>query len=365
MITKLDTSSEFALLDQLSTAVMLLDNGLRIVYLNAAAEQLLSASMARTLGKRLVQVVNLSDALLARLRDAVESGQPFTDRQAVIEPHGLEAKVVDIAITPQLTDNQRRGLLIEVEALDRPLRIAKDEAILAQQEHARSLLRGLAHEIKNPLSAIRGASQLLARRVKEKDKALTDMITGETDRIAELIDRMQQLGSKPAAKTGPCNLHQSIRNAMATVRAAQPDGVPLVEEFDPSLPPVEAEQGGLEQVLINLITNASDACSDADEPQVTVKTRYVSGMRFSALRLGKSTHLPIEIAVSDNGPGVPADLRDHLFEPFVSGKTNGQGLGLALVRKLIRDMGGRISHDRNGRAGRTIFRVNLPVAEKQ
>ncbi|WP_432200431.1 two-component system sensor histidine kinase NtrB [Erythrobacter sp. W53] len=334
-------------------AMVLVDEKGNLAEVNHAAEDLLGSSAHRLIGRKLGDVIEIPDP---RVRENLtKSDARLIARSIDIRAGGQDA-VVNLTSSPISTHEGWRVITFSDVGQDSDPN--EDET----QLRAPAVL---AHEIKNPLSAIRGASQLLARRVKEKDKALTDMITGETDRIAELIDRMQQLGSKPVAKTGSCNLHQSIRNAMSTVRAARPESVPLVEEFDPSLPPVEADQGGLEQVLINLITNASDACAEVEEPQVTVKTRYVSGMRFSALRLGKSTHLPIEIAISDNGPGVPADLRDHLFEPFVSGKTNGQGLGLALVRKLVRDMGGRISHDRDARAGTTNFRVNLPVAEKQ
>ena len=234
-----------------------------------------------------------------------------------------------------------------------------------EDDRERSELRApavLAHEIKNPLSAIRGASQLLSRRAAEKDRPLAAMIEGEVDRIAQLIDRMQQLGSSRPVETGPCNLHEAIRSAMATVRAGRSDGCELVEEFDPSLPAVEADRGALEQVLINLMANACDASAGLDAPQVIVQTRFVSGLVFSAIRFGKAVRLPIEITVMDRGPGIPAELRDHVFEPFVSGKQHGQGLGLALVRKLLRDMGGRITHERDERAGITKFRINMPVA---
>lgn len=152
---------------------------------------------------------------------------------------------------------------------------------------------------------------------------------------------------------------------MATVRAGREDGCELVEEFDPSLPAVEADQGALEQVLINLLANACDASAGLEDARVTVRTRFVSGLTFSAIRLGKATKLPIEITVSDAGPGLPPELREQVFEPFVSGKPHGQGLGLALVRKLLRDMGGRIAHDRDESAGLTHFRINMPVAERR
>jgi len=225
----------------------------------------------------------------------------------------------------------------------------------------------LAHEIKNPLAAIRGAAQLIARKLPTPDKSLARMITDEVDRIASLIDRMQQLGSSSAEPVKPCNPHEAIRSAVATVRAAGLDGVEVIEEFDPSLPAVLANREALEQVLINLISNARDAAADArargnSKARIIIRTRYVSGLVFNAIRFGRTVRLPIEICVSDNGAGVDTDLHDRLFEPFVSSKPSGQGLGLALVRKLMRDMDGSISHEREGRSGLTHFRLHLPLA---
>ncbi|MEL7318635.1 MAG: ATP-binding protein, partial [Pseudomonadota bacterium] len=229
----------------------------------------------------------------------------------------------------------------------------------------------LAHEIKNPLAAIKGAAQLIARKLPHGDKSLARMITDEVDRIARLIDRMQQLGSQTAEPGAPCNPHEAIRSAIATVRAAGIEGVEIVEEFDPSLPQVLAHRDALEQVLINLISNARDACvptrriEGADSARVgriTIRTRYVSGLVVSALRIGSKVRLPIEITVTDNGVGVDPTLRDRLFEPFVSSKSHGQGLGLALVRKLMHDMNGSISHEREIAKGLTHFRLHLAVA---
>jgi len=312
MSTKPDTSGEFALLDQLSTAVMLLDNGLHIVYLNAAAEQLLSASMARTLGKRLVQVVNLSDALLARLREAIESGQPFTDRQAVIEPHGLEPKVVDIAITPQLTDHQQRGLLIEVEALDRPLRIAKDEAILAQQEHARSLLRGLAHEVKNPLGGIRGAAQLLEKQLGNPElHDYTSIIIQEADRLHALIERMLGPVTRPARDV--VNIHEVLEHVRKITHVGAPSQVDLRFDYDPSIPEFYSDRGRLIQVLLNIAANAINAVGAAGN--ILFRSRIIS-----SFTIGTERHpLVVSVEIRDDGPGVPPELLDQIFYPMVSG----------------------------------------------
>jgi len=233
-------------------------------------------------------------------------------------------------------------------------------------EERRSSLRGpavLAHEIKNPLAAIRGAAQLLSRKMKDDERELTGLITDQVDRIAQLIDRMQRLGREKAEPVMPLNLHEAIHRAYNTVKAASARDLRIREEFDPSLPNVLGNEGALVQVLINLISNARDACAGRVEPQVVIRTRFVSGLVMNVIRLGRPVKLPIEIQVSDNGPGIDPAMQEHIFEPFVSSKPNGQGLGLALVQKLVRDMDGRISHERDDIGGWTHFRVHLPMAK--
>ncbi len=210
----------------------------------------------------------------------------------------------------------------------------------------------LAHEIKNPLAAIRGASQLLQRKLPEADQGLARLVTDEVDRIARMIDRMQKLGSRQVDPLEPVNLHEVIRNALGVVRSVE--GAPAVtftEEFDPSLPPVIASKDALQQVMINLLGNARDACAGEEEPVVSIRTRYVTGLVMNVLRRGRgrAVSLPIEIAISDNGPGIDPAIAERVFEPFVTSKKGGQGLGLALVRKLVRDMDGRIAHERDRR----------------
>ncbi|MBX7531577.1 PAS domain-containing protein [Qipengyuania sp. 1XM1-15A] len=334
-------------------AVLLLDQQDRIVEANAAAEELLGRSAHRLLGKALGEIIDFDND---RLRDSIQQCEVQVIARGIAVDTGQGVRRVNITSSPMHSHPGWRVVTLS--------EVGQDDNQSDDEERVE--LRApavLAHEIKNPLSAIRGASQLLARRASEKDRPLATMIEGEVDRIAQLIDRMQQLGSRKEVVTGPCNLHEAIRNAMATVRAGREDGCELAEEFDPSLPPVEADQGALEQVLINLLANACDACSGQEDAKVVVRTRFVSGLSFTAIRLGKATRLPIEISVIDPGPGLPPELSDHVFEPFVSGKPHGQGLGLALVRKLLRDMGGRIAHERNHAAGLTHFRINLPVAQ--
>ena len=332
-------------------AVLLLDRDDRIAEANSAAEEMLGRSSSRLIGMQLLDAIGVEDE---RMRAGLASNDARIIARGITISTALGERRVNFTSSPMTSHQGWR--VVTLSDVGQPENSDDEERVELRAPAV------LAHEIKNPLSAIRGASQLLERRVDGKDRPLAKMISSEVDRIAQLIDRMQQLGAKPVEVTGPCNLHQAIRNAMATVRAARDDGCELVEEFDPSLPPVAADQGALEQVLINLLANACDASRGIDAPQVTVRTRYVSGLVFNAIRLGKATRLPIEITVTDAGPGIDPALRDHVFEPFVSSKPQGQGLGLALVRKLLRDMDGRIAHERDERTGLTHFRINLPVA---
>jgi two-component system nitrogen regulation sensor histidine kinase GlnL len=334
--------------------VLLLSPELTIREVNPAAENLIGRSSRRLLDRHLLEVIDLGSSRMAERLEGEES--QLIARNLVLHV-GQRVLTVDMTVSPLSSHPGWR--VVTLSDAGQGERLSEDDRAAA--------LRGpavLAHEIKNPLSAIRGAAQLLARKVGEGERTLTSLITDEVDRIASLIDRMQRLGREKAEPTGPCNLHAAIRRACDTVRAASSTPLVLVEEFDPSLPPVLANEGALVQILINLLSNARDACADRDEPRITIRTRFVSGLVMNVFRLGRPVKLPIEVQVSDNGPGIDPSLTEIIFEPFVSSKPNGQGLGLALVNKLVRDMDGRIGHERDEVAGLTHFRLHLPTARK-
>ncbi len=336
-------------------ALLLIDGEGRIAELNHAAEDLLGTSASRLVGTRLTERIGPLDARVeARL---VGGDEALVARDLAIRVSGQEARV-NLTASPLGGYPGWRVVTLSQIGHDEAANPGGGEALLGAPAV-------LAHEIKNPLAAIRGAGQLAARKLPHADKKLARMITDEVDRIARLIDRMQQLGSTRTGPVAACNPHEAIRAAVATMRAAgaTKGEVEIREEFDPSLPPVLANRDALEQVLINLVSNARDAALGSGGPGlVIVQTRFVSGLAFSAIRNGRAVPLPIEITVSDNGPGIDPSLRDHVFEPFVSSKPSGQGLGLSLVRKLVRDMNGNVSHDRDARAGLTHFRLHLPQA---
>ena len=338
-------------------AAVLIDGNGAIAELNYAAEMLLGKSEKRLKGAIFAEAIDLqNDRVLDHLARPDAS---LLARDISLIVDGQE-KRVNLTISPLAAHPGWRVLTLSETGYDDPSAENEGEAASLGAPAI------LAHEIRNPLAAIRGGAQLVSRKLEPKDRGLARMITDEVDRIARLIDRMQQLGRSRPDELGPTNLHEAIRSAISTVRAAGADGIEIREEFDPSLPLVLANQDGLEQVIINLVSNACDALreTETDHPKVVVRTRFVSGFVFSAVRLGRSIKLPIEISVSDNGPGIDEALRDHVFEPFVTSKKSGQGLGLALVRKLVRDMQGRIGYDRDAREGWTNFRVHLAVAKK-
>lgn len=346
-----DRPSGEAQIGGLIFAMLLIDANARIAEANHAAENLLGISARRLTGRKLADVLGGLQERVAERLDHADSA--LVARDIHILANNVEIRV-NLTISPLGNHPGWRVVTLS--------EISHEDT--APESHSGTTIGApsiLAHEIKNPLSAIRGAGQLAARKLPQEDRKLAKMIIDEVDRIARLIDRMQQLGSTTDEPAAPCNPHEAIRSACATVRAANAAQVEIREAFDPSLPPVFANRDTLEQVLINLVSNARDAAAGADDkPMITVQTRFVSGLVFSAIRLGRAVRLPIEITVTDNGAGIDPAMRDHVFEPFVSSKKSGQGLGLALVRKLVRDMNGSISHERDVRQGLTHFRLHLP-----
>ncbi|WP_374531027.1 nitrogen regulation protein NR(II) [Novosphingobium sp.] len=345
-------------LASLPLAVVLLAPGQKIAAANPAAEQFLGQSFRRLSGKTLAQLLVFDEPLLAARLSEADAHVSARAIEVGVLGHG--PRRIDVTVAPLLDQPGWQVMTFQdissAEAISgNPT--AGDDSVLRAPEI-------LAHEIKNPLAGIRGAAQLLGRKLEGGDLALTGLIADEVDRIAKLIDQMQSLSRRTAPELSPCNLHEAIRRARAVIDASG-KAPQIVEEFDPSLPPVMGNPDALVQVVINLLANAADACRSAENPRIAVRTRFASGLQLHRGADGKPVRLPIELRVSDNGPGIDPSMRDHIFEPFVTTKKSGQGLGLALVRRLVRDMNGRIGHDRDDGAGLTHFRVHLPMANEQ
>ncbi len=342
-------------LASLSLAVILLGPGQKIAAVNPAAEQFLGQSMRRLAGRPLAQAIRFDEPRLTG--GLADSEAQISARATSVTLPGQGPRRLDVTIAPVIDEPGWQILTIHdisgTEAMGEPPGGGDDTVLRAPEI--------LAHEIKNPLAGIRGAAQLLGRKLEGADLTLTGLITDEVDRIAKLIDQMQSLSRRTPQLLSPCNLHEAIRRARAVLDAGGKAPI-IIEEFDPSLPPVLGNVDALVQVLINLLANASEACSAGPQPQIVVRTRFASGLQLHPSAEGKPVRLPIELRVSDNGPGIDPAMRDHVFEPFVTTKKTGQGLGLALVRRLVRDMNGRVNHDRDEAGSWTHFRVHLPMA---
>lgn len=343
----------------LPLAIVLLAPGQRIAAANPAAEQLLGQSARRLAGKPLLDVLGFEEPRMSqRLSD---SESPVSAREIGVAVRGQAVRRLDVTVAPVVDSPGWQMLTLHDSSAAEAMggdAMGADDALLRAPEV-------LAHEIKNPLAGIRGAAQLLGRKLPEDDRSLTRLIADEVDRIAKLIDQMQTLSRRTTARLEPSNLHEAVRRASAVLGAAAGNAPRIEEEFDPSLPPVMANGDVLVQVLINLLANAREACEGAARPRVVVRTRFASGLQLHSTVGGQPVRLPIELRVSDNGPGVDPAMRERIFDPFVTTKKSGQGLGLALVRKLVGELNGRISYERDEAGGWTHFRLHMPLADER
>jgi two-component system nitrogen regulation sensor histidine kinase GlnL len=217
----------------------------------------------------------------------------------------------------------------------------------------------LAHEIKNPLAGIRGAAQLLEQTAGPDDVTLTRLIVGECDRVKALIDRMQTLSESRPLQSEALNIHEVMDQVKRLAQASFGQRVRIVELYDPSLPPVQGDRNQLTDAIVNIVKNAADAVAETANPEIQLMTAYRQGVHWAVEGRGQRAALPLEVTIADNGPGIPEDLKASLFEPFVTGKAGGTGLGLALAAKIIADHGGVIECESAAR--RTAFRILLPA----
>ena len=341
-----------SLLDSMSTAVLAIDRNMCVGFINSSAEQLLGISTRKVVGQRLTRVLTIPDKLFARLREALDNGQPFTDRQITVEPHDRNPLMVDISLSPFLSGELLEGLILEISPIDRPLRIARDEALLAQQEHARSLLRGLAHEIKNPLGGLRGAAQLLGKQLPDPELGeYTTIIIREADRLQSLIDRM--LGPTTQPQRDPVNLHEVLEHVRKIVIAAAPDGVAVKFDYDPSIPECLTDRDRMVQVILNIAGNALQAIGESG--QIVFGSRVVSNFTIGGVR----HPLVASLSIHDNGPGVPENISDQIFYPMVTGTDQGTGLGLSIAQSMMNQLGGLI--ECRSEPGDTTFTVLIPL----
>jgi two-component system nitrogen regulation sensor histidine kinase GlnL len=334
------------LLEALNTAVIVLNESLQLTYLNPAAENMFEISRRQVRGQDWPQIMHADGSLIERLHNASRAQEPFTERELELRTTSGQRMTVDCTVTPMVSGD----LLLEIVQVDRHLRIAHEEHLLVQQRAARDLMRGMAHEIKNPLGGLRGAAQLLESELENPEyKEYTRVIIGEADRLTNLVDRM--LGPNNLPDNREINIHEVLEHVRSLVNAERYPNLVLKTEYDPSIPNFMADSELLVQAMLNLVRNAAQGGA------TTITLRSRTQRQFT---IGQTRYkLVIRIDIIDNGPGIPADLQSKIFYPMVTSRAEGTGLGLSIAQSLINQHAGIIEF--TSEPGNTVFTVFLPL----
>jgi two-component system, NtrC family, nitrogen regulation sensor histidine kinase GlnL len=346
----------WAVLHALADAIVVVGAERQVLFANFAAEQLLGASLPQLRRRGLGHYLPADSPLFGLLDQVFATGKTVFEYGLALETPRIGQHTVNIQIAPIPESPATAVLSIHLQTIAQ-----KIDRQLTHRGAARSvtaMAAMLAHEVKNPLSGIRGAAQLLEPALGAEERTLTKLICDETDRICAIVDRMEAFNDRPFAPREPINIHQVLDRVKAVAVAGFARGLKFTEDYDPSLPPVLGDRDRLIQVFLNLVKNAAEAV-DAKDGEISLATAYRQGVRLAVPGADKRVHLPLVVSVGDNGPGIAEDIRGNLFDPFVTTKNGGSGLGLALVAKIVQDHGGVVEFASDSRG--TTFNVLLPV----
>ena len=333
-------------------AVVVLDEKLTIQYLNPADEALLIKSLNKLFGLKFTDVFLSKELDSNCLTELFDTGQEFTNNDVIVE--FIDGGRITIEVTASSVEfNKTNHLLLEFKRIDQQKQISLDVFQQQQWESARDLIKGLAHEIKNPLGGLRGAAQLLSKELNQDQQEYTEMIIEQADRLTNLVDRL--LGPNQLPKMTEQNVHLVLEKVHQLISYDESKGIALKRDYDPSIPDIVFDEDKLQQAILNIANNASQVLDH--KGIITLKTRIASNQTIN----GKRIKLCIQISIIDNGPGIPLNIQDTLFYPMVSGRENGTGLGLSISQTLIHQHQGKLSCI--SRPGHTEFKILLPLFE--
>lgn len=342
------------ILEHLNTTVLTVDRDLRLTSINSAGEVLFAASAQQLRGQAMAELLPQNWLLVDEMTRAVTSNQPFTEHGLRIVLSGGREFLVDCVVTPLMEQNTTSELLVEWAPVDRLLRLTREETMHDQHAASRALIRGLAHEIKNPLGGLRGAAQLLERELHTAAlKEYTRIIIHEADRLRNLVDRM--IGPTKPMQRLPVNIHQVFEHVRSLILAEIPEGIRILRDYDTSLPELTGDSEQLIQAVLNMARNAVQAMNNRG----TIRFRSRIERQFT---IGQVRHrLVLRAEIEDDGPGIPEELKETLFYPLVTSRAGGSGLGLSIARDIVLQHGGQIECE--SRPKQTIFRLYLPYGE--
>lgn len=344
-----------SMLDAFSTAVIFVDTDFQIMHVNAACELLLGVSRLKAISHNLYEALPCCLSIKKLIQMAIATQYVLSERNLPITLRQDQKITIDCVITPCYEDDmQTNYIIIELSQVDRRIRISREDHLLTQNEGTRDLLRGVAHEIKNPLGGIRGAAQLLSAEIdNEEYSEYTEVITREVDRLQNLVDRM--LGPRQLPNIQKTNIHEPLEDVRRLISAEASDAISITADYDPSLPEVSVDRDMLQQALLNLARNSMQAVSASSDPRIMFRSR--SERQFT---IGHTRHrLVLKIEIIDNGGGIPEEMQETIFLPMVTSKPDGTGLGLPIAQTLIQRHGGLIEYENTD--DKTCFIVYLPV----
>ncbi|MBK8453127.1 MAG: nitrogen regulation protein NR(II) [Thiofilum sp.] len=340
------------LLNIMTSAIVVLDHDLHILYMNQSAEVLLGQSVHRSLSHPFLQLIK-SESFAEQLRLARGLREPHVIRECAVDLIGLENITIDCIVTPLLDNDQEGELLLELWRVDRQLRIVREKQLLTQQQAIHEMIRGIAHEIKNPLGGLRGAAQLLESELPDPAlKEYTQIIIAEADRLKQLVNNM--LGPRKIPNVERVNIHEVLEHVRHLVSSDSTNEVTFELDYDPSIPDVMIDRGQLIQVCLNIVNNAVRATHY--KGTVWLRTRV---MRQFTIRQHRH-RLVLRVDIGDDGEGIPEHLRDKLFLPMVSGYADGTGLGLSIAQSIMRQYSGVIHYE--SEPGKTWFSILIPYS---